>query len=517
MNEPSRGLEGSESQLDDYIDPGAERRVIRKLDICIGIPIGILFLLSYLDRSNLGNAFSAGLATDLKLPANGINVSTSIFYVTYVLFEIPSAMLFKRIGARKIIPFITVMWGLCTLFTGFVTNYASLIATRLVLGAAESGFFPILSVYLSIFYRREELGQRTSYLFVSAAISGAFGGILAFGIFHMDGIGGKTGWAWLYIIEGILTTVCGFASYWVLADDFENAWYLNEDDKRIMRLRAKAAQDYQGDGEFSWSEAGTAFKDPKVWMSGLAQMFADTALFALSTFLPVIVRTFNKNYTTIIIQLLTVPIYAFASISYILVASLTDRVGKRGIVLPITALLVSVGYIILLTASNSGARYFACFLAGMMVGLNVSFLNVNNAPSLKRATAAGLQLTLGNSGGIISGQIFRSSNAPKYTLGYAVSLAFCLAAGVLYILFTLYLSGMNQARDRAQQLREGTSGEGSATQALDSGHGASVGVKGEDAQATSSLAIKVRRSFLRTGTGAEKDFGDRKLDFRYYL
>ncbi|KAN0063780.1 hypothetical protein ACQY0O_003830 [Thecaphora frezii] len=324
-----------------YVDPAAEKKL-----------------------SNLGNAFSTSLPADLALPANGQSLLTSIFFVTYVLFETPSAVIFKRFGARLIISLITIGWGLCTLFTGF---------------------FPILSVYLSDWFKREELGRRTSFLFVAAAVSDAFGGLLAFGIFHMDGVAGLEAWRWLYVLEGTIKVVAGTAVWFMLADDFEKAWFLDEGDREVMRLRRRQSAAYDGEGKFSWSEAGAALRD--------AKFCADTCLFAYAVFLPSIIRTFNASYSTVEVQLLTVPCYSFTAVSYILAASLMDRIRYRGVTLVGAALIMAVCFGLLLAVKNTGARYFACFLVALvytMVGLNVSWLNCNNAPSLKRATAAGM-------------------------------------------------------------------------------------------------------------------------------
>jgi len=391
----------------DQLDPSEERRLIRKIDIAVGVPVFVLFLLSYLDRSNLGNALSAGMPNELDgFPANGANVATSVFFVTYVVFETPSAMFFQLIGVRRAIAAITFAWGITTLCTGFVTTYAGLLAARLVLGACETGFFPIFAIYLTFWYSRTQIGLRTSYLFVAAAVSGAFGGLLAAAILNIPASTGKPSWAYLYFIEGGVTVVAGIAAYFVLADDFENAWFLNEREREIMRIRERR-NEYQGsaraskqtdsekqDGSdsphgYNWAEAALALKDPKTWLSATAQFGADSCLFAFATFLPTIIRTFNPLYSTIEIQLLTVGAAIF-----------TDKKGHRWAVLTASSILIIVGFAILLAtdARSFGPRYFATFLTSLIytiVGLNVSWLNMNNALSIKRSTASGIQLSLG--------------------------------------------------------------------------------------------------------------------------
>ncbi|KAK0540398.1 hypothetical protein OC842_000512 [Tilletia horrida] len=446
----------------------AERRLIRKIDIAVGIPVFILFLLSYLDRSSLGNALTAGLTEIDGFPPNGANVATSVFFVTYVVFETPSAMFFQLIGVRRAISAITVAWGITTLCTGFVTSYAGLLAVRLVLGACESGFFPIFAIYLTFWYTRSELGLRTSYLFVAAAVSGAFGGLLAAAILNIPASTGRPSWAWLYFIEGGITVVAGVAAHFVLADDYESAWFLNEHERQLMRDR-DARSEYQSRAgapahdassrevdqkhspSYNWQEARLAFKDPKTWISATAQFGADSCLFAFSTFLPSIIRTFDPSYSNVVVQLLTVPVYAFASMSYVATAVFTDRRGHRWAVMALSSIIIIVGFSILLATDTRsfGPRYFATFLTSMIytiVGLNVSWLNMNNALSIKRSTASGIQLSMGNAGGILAGQIFRSTDAPAYVRGYATCLGLVGYSMTAYLVMAAVLASWNAAR-----------------------------------------------------------------------
>ncbi|KAE8234459.1 hypothetical protein CF326_g501 [Tilletia indica] len=531
-----------------------ERKLVRKIDVAVGVPVFVLFLLSYLDRSNLGNALTSGLMDIDGFPKNGANVATSVFFVTYVVFETPSAMFFQLIGVRRAISAITVAWGITTLCTGFVTSYAGLLATRVVLGACESGFFPIFAVYLTFWYSRSEIGLRTSYLFVAAAVSGAFGGLLAAAIFNIPASSGRPPWAWLYFIEGAVTILAGIASYFILADDFEQAWFLDERERALMRTR-DARNEYQSranaplekPGEtgtvspsldreaqslrpdhgkkkkdaYKWAEARLAFKDPKTWISATAQFGADSCLFAFATFLPSIIRTFNPSYSTIVIQLLTVPVYAFASITYVGAAVFTDRHGHRWAVMTISAILIIVGFAILLATNprSFGPRYFATFLTSLIytiVGLNVSWLNMNNALSIKRSTASGIQLSLGNAGGILAGQIFRSTDAPAYTRGYATCLGLVGYSMGAYVLMAVVLASWNEARDEEGQRRDDpAAGSTPITGSEQHSEGAQIDAA-TNHQHRSRARRRIRRQRLLLPLGTGVTYGD-PLSFRYAL
>lgn len=157
-------------------------------------------------------------------------------------------------------------------------NYATLLATRLLLGAFESGLFPCLTVYLSTFYKPTEQAQRVSYLFVASALSGAFGGLLAYGLTRLNGA--LEGWRWLFLVEGLISVAVGIACLCLLPDNFEKAWWLNENDKNLMRIRNRQAAIYQGESEtFDREEVKLAFKDGKVWLSAFCQFCANTCSF----------------------------------------------------------------------------------------------------------------------------------------------------------------------------------------------------------------------------------------------
>lgn len=165
------------------IDPVAEKKLVRKLDLSIIPPVTLLYLFSFLDRVNIGNARLYGLEEDLNLSSERYQTAVSLLFVTYLLFEVPSNIILKHYcRPSRWIAFISVCWGIVATLTGIVQSFGGLIACRLLLGLFESGLFPGLAVYLSFFYTKREIGLRIGYLFVSAALAGAFGGLLAYGI-----------------------------------------------------------------------------------------------------------------------------------------------------------------------------------------------------------------------------------------------------------------------------------------------------------------------------------------------
>jgi MFS family permease len=198
-------------------------------------------------------------------------------------------------------------------FMGFVKNWSDLMAARWFLGLAEAGLFPGVNYYLSCWYKREEFGVRAAIFFSAAAVSGSFGGLLAAAIENMHGLGGRPGWAWIFILEGIATVLCGIASFWLVHDFPDLATFLSEQDRaRVVRRLKEDQQSSAEHEEFKMKYVWLAIKDYKTWLGMIIYMGADMPLYAFSLFLPTIIS--ELGYKTTKAQLLTVPPYAAAAI-----------------------------------------------------------------------------------------------------------------------------------------------------------------------------------------------------------
>lgn len=235
-----------------------------------------------------------------------------------------------------------------------------------------------MTIYLTLFYTKRELALRVGYLFVSAALAGGLGGLLAYGIGFMDGVDGMRGWRWIMIIEGLPTFVLGIATWWWLADEPESAYYLTLEEKELMTARKERQLGYSKSGDhFHKEDMILAFKDWKVWAFCAGQFGADTVLYGYSTFLPTIIKGLGK-WSTAQSQALTVPCYALGAIAYLLVARLSDFQQRRGLYAMVFALVSVVGYAILVSDASSGVHFFGCIVVAtglyVTVGIPLSWL-----------------------------------------------------------------------------------------------------------------------------------------------
>lgn len=217
-----------------------------------------------------------------------------------------------------------------------------------------------------------------------------------------------------------------------------------------------------GSDEFDWKEVRLAFRDPKVWLSGCIQFCQDILLYGFSTFLPSILSA--MHYDTLQSNYLTIPVYLFGAIVFITAARISDRYQIRGPVVFIANIFGIIGYILLLTVDKSAVRYFATYLCAVAVyvgpGLNLTWLNVNVAPHYRRATAIGFQQSMGNSAGIVAGQIYRKA---PYQLGNGFSLGTICLSELLIVLMAWYLRRENRIK------KEITSGDREDTRKVKTG------------------------------------------------
>lgn len=387
-----------------YIDKAAEQKLLRKLDGWLIPPVMLLYLLSFLDRVNIGNARLYGMEEDLGMKGDQYQIAVSVLFVTYILSELPSNLIIKKFTPSRYLAFLTVGWGIVATLTGIVQSFAGLVACRVILGALEGGLFPGLTIYLTMFYTKREYALRIGYLFVSAAIAGSMGGLLAYGIGFMDGVSGLRGWRWIIIIEGLPTVVLGVAVWWWLADNPESAHYLNAEERALIeaRMRRQIGHTKSSD-QMHKADVYEGLRDWKIWLFCLGQFGADVILYGYSTFLPTIIRGLGK-WSTAQVQALTIPCYALGAISYLVVAWLSDRTQKRAVFAAGAGFICAVGYAILVSPVSGNVKYFGCFLAAMgvyiTVGIPLAWLPSNNPRYGKRTVATGLQLTIGNSAGI---------------------------------------------------------------------------------------------------------------------
>lgn len=351
-------------------------------------------------------------------------------------------------------------------FMGFVKNWSGLMAARWFLGLAEAGLFPGINYYLSCWYKRDEFGVRAAIFFSAAAVSGSFGGLLAAAIEKMGGLGGRPGWAWIFILEGIVTVIAGVLSIWLVHDFPDHATFLTDVDRaRVVRRLKMDQQSSAEHEEFKMNYVWMAMKDYKMWyvfriliyalidsdfltrLGMIIYMGCDMPLYAFSLFLPTIIS--QMGYATTKAQLLSVPPYAAAAIFTIFIGFVADRTHQRGLCNIGVSFLGIAGFAMLLGSQDPHIKYAGTFLGALgiypCIANTITWVSNNIEGVYKRGVVLGFVIGWGNLNGIVSSNIY--FKAPKFTVGHATVMAYmivCLLGGS--IVQTLLLRRENGLR-----------------------------------------------------------------------
>lgn len=473
----------SSEQSDDFTD-AETARTWRKVDLHI-MPVAVLlYLASYIDRANIGNARVLGLADDLKLTSGHYNWALSIFFFGYVLFETPSNIILRRLRPSLYIPSLTVVWGvICALFA-VIHSPSALLAIRFFLGLAEAGFLPGIIFWLGSWYPRHLQGRRYAVLYSSVSLTGAFGGLLATAIHSLDGAHGIAGWRWIFIVEGATTAGLGLLAFVFMADYPVSASWLTPREKALIERANAADRALHATEPFERRQILSAFTDWRTYLWGIVYLSTYIPVYSVILSLPSVVS--GLGYRGVRATLMACPPYAVGFVLVLIAGYTVDRYGHRFVHYVVGVAVTMIALIVLMTVETLRVRYAMFFLVMFMfVPISViwAWLAGNVAGANKRAAATGLIFSSGNIGGAVAGQIYRIDWAPRYVRGHAVNLG-------CYVLALLAGTALWASYRLDNRLRD------------------------EQAAGDSEKAGLHQRDLLGTDLG---DLGDRHPQFRYLL
>uniref|UniRef100_U9SJS6 Major facilitator superfamily (MFS) profile domain-containing protein n=1 Tax=Rhizophagus irregularis (strain DAOM 181602 / DAOM 197198 / MUCL 43194) TaxID=747089 RepID=U9SJS6_RHIID len=220
-------------------DKEFEEKLVRKMDFRIMPLLILLYFLAFLDRVNIGNAKLTTMEKDLGLVGSEFNWCLSIFFIGYILFEVPSNIALIKTSAFLWIALIMFSWGVVVTLIAFVKNFAGLLAARFFVGACEAGLAPGAVYFLATWYKRSEINSRIAYLSIGNSFAGSFSGLLAFSLIKLEGKLNLKGWQWLFLVEGLITVVVAIASYFFISDYPEKSRWLTDKERKYATDRLK--------------------------------------------------------------------------------------------------------------------------------------------------------------------------------------------------------------------------------------------------------------------------------------
>lgn len=382
------------------------------------------------------------------------NKVLSVFYISYIVFEIPSNVACKLIGPGWFIPAISLGFGICSICTAFVHTMAQAAGVRFALGICEAGMMPGIAYYLSRWYRRSELALRLSLYIVAAPLAGAFGGLLASGILKLSHFGGLHTWRMIFAIEGIITCCISVIAFFTLTDRPATAKWLTQEEKdlAIARVKSERVATTEVLDKIDSSKLLRGIFSPVTLATALIFLLNNITVQALAFFAPTIVKTIYPKNSTISLQLHTVPPYVFGAFFVVFFSYLSSRYDRRNIFYIISAPLVMIGYIMFLASKAGHTRYAATFLIaagaysfGALCNAQVS---ANVVSDTARSAAIATNVMFGNIGGLISTWSFLPFDAPNYHIGNGLNLATSSTILLLSIALLGWMLFDNKKRDK---------------------------------------------------------------------
>jgi len=434
-------------------DPEAESRLRLKIDFYVVPTVALLYLFCFIDRANIGNAKLAGLEKDLGLVKYDYNRVLSVFYISYILFEIPSNILCKIVGPGWFIPAISLGFGICSICTAFVHDIHQISGVRFLLGVFEAGMLPGIAYYLSRWYRRSELAFRLSLYIVMAPLAGAFGGLLASGILKLSHFGGLHKWRMIFAIEGIITIGLSLIAFFTMTDRPETARWLTQEEKdlAIARVKSERVATTEVLDKMDRIKTLRGIFNPVTLTTSFIFLLDNITVQGLAFFAPTIVSTIYPHDTVISQQLHTVPPYVVGAFFTLLFPFLSWKMDKRMIFFIVGAPLMMVGYIMFLASTVSRVRYGATFIiasgAFSLGALTNAQVSANVVSDTSRASAIATNVMFGNIGGLISTWSFLPSDKPNYHIGNGLNLATSSTILISSICLLLWMKTSNRKRE----------------------------------------------------------------------
>lgn len=318
------------SQQLDAVDTIASQKLnalYRKVSIRLLPFLVISFIVAFLDRVNIGFA-QVQMKHDLGYSDAIYGVAAGIFFIGYVLFEVPSNMLLHRIGAKKTFARIMICWGIVSVAMAYATTPAMLYTMRFLLGVFEAGFFPGIILYLSYWFPANRRASCTSWVFAAMALAGVIGSLLANLIMEgLDEVLGLHGWQWLFVLEGAPAIILGIVAIAVMTDTPAGATWLNATEKALIQADIARDPTLGVPGEMNWN---SVFTQPVVWMLTFVYFSLCSVTMALNFWLPTLVREAAPAGASNMIALCAIP-FAVGAIAILLLARWSDRTRKRGL------------------------------------------------------------------------------------------------------------------------------------------------------------------------------------------
>lgn len=441
----------------------SERKLVRKMDWLIALWACIMFFGMDLDRMNISQANSDGFLTDLGLTKDDYNLGNTLFKLAFLLAELPSQMISKRIGPDVWVPMQMCMWSIFSGAQFWLSGRASFLAFRWMIGMISGGFIPDIVLWLSYFYTREELPLRLAFFWVSNYLVNIVSPFLAIGLLKLRGVNGHAGWRYLFLIEGILTLIIGILSFvqmpagptqtknWL----YRKGWFSEEEEKIIVN---RAIRDDPSKGSMhnrqgiDWIGFKKSLGDYDMWpLYGLGLIFLIPS-YPVANYLTLELKSFG--FSTEATNALSIPAPALGLLFLIVITIISERVKNRSFVAMSMSVWNAVFYFALFGLPADAGKWTKWTILSLQQAypyvhaLQVAWVSRQSGSVRTRTISAAIYNMFVQVSAIIGANVYQSSDAPLYrkgNLAMAILATFCCG---VYVAIFFYYRSRNRSRDQ---------------------------------------------------------------------
>ncbi|CAI5760349.1 unnamed protein product [Candida verbasci] len=441
-----------------------EKKVIRKLNFRVALTACIMFVALQVDRGNLAQAVTDNMLEDLNMTTNDYNTGNTIFYVTFLLAEVPSQLISKALGPDIFIPIQICAWSVVAISQCAIKNKAGFYITRAFIGALEGGFIADLVLWLSYFFTSAELPVRLSWFWTTLSLVQIATALLAFGILRMRGILGWAGWNWLFLIEGLFTLLVGLASFYLMVPSavqtrnwmHRKGWFTEREEKIVVN---RVLRDDPSKGTMHNRQALSprmlwkCLTDYDLWPIYAIGVVAYIGTSTLTSYFGLMNK--QLGFSTFDTNLLTIPQAVIHIILLLIITWLSERINQRALVCLLAPLYATPIMGVIRWWSGSGHNIWGTWTLNTLYlgqpyihAIVVSWVSRNSNSVRTRSVASALYNMFVQLGSIIANNIYRTDDKPLYKRGNMQLFFISFALIPILILVKLYYVWKNKSRDK---------------------------------------------------------------------